>query len=69
LIAHDDRLHEVRAEAFQPPLTATQSSIGDAGKRLVELLILHLRDPLAELANELWPVDLVVRASTGPVQK
>jgi LacI family transcriptional regulator len=69
LIAHDDRLHEVRAEAFETPLTATQSSIGDAGKRLVELLIMHLRDPAAELAHELWPVDLVVRASTGPAPR
>jgi LacI family transcriptional regulator len=68
LIAHDDRLHEIRAETFDPPLTATQSSIGDAGKRVVALLIAHLTDTTAPLANEVWPVDLVVRASTGPVQ-
>jgi LacI family transcriptional regulator len=67
LIAHDDRLHEMRAENFDPPLTATQSSIGDAGKRLVSLLIQHLTDADASLANEIWPVDLVVRASTGPL--
>ncbi len=67
LIAHDDRLHEMRAETFDPPLTATQSSIGDAGKRLVELLINQLTDNSAPLAAEVWPVDLVVRASTGPV--
>jgi LacI family transcriptional regulator len=67
LIAHDDRLHEMRAENFDPPLTATQSSIGDAGKRLVELLIRQLTDDDAPLASEVWPVDLVVRASTGPV--
>lgn len=66
LIAHDDRLHEMRAENFDPPLTATQSSIGDAGKRLVELLITRLTDQSAPLAQEVWPVDLVVRASTGP---
>ncbi len=66
LIAHDDRLHEVRAETFDPPLTATQSSIGAAGKRLVELLINHLRDKEAPLVQEVWPVDLVVRASTAP---
>jgi LacI family transcriptional regulator len=67
LIAHDDRLQDIRAENFDPPLTATQSSIGDAGKRVVELLVTHLRDPSAALAQEVWPVDLVVRASTGPV--
>ncbi len=66
LIAHDDRLHELRAESFDPPLTATQSSIGEAGRRVVELLIAHLRDPEKALPEEVWPVDLVVRASTGP---
>jgi LacI family transcriptional regulator len=68
LIAHDDRLHEFRAETFDPPLTATQSSIGDAGKRVVELLIEHLRDPDAPFAAEVWPVDLVVRSSTAPAK-
>jgi LacI family transcriptional regulator len=67
LIAHDDRLHEIRAENFEPPLTATQSSIGDAGRRIVELLVHLLRHRDAPLPQEVWPVDLVVRASTGPV--
>ncbi len=65
LIAHDDRLHDIRAETFDPPLTATQSSIGAAGRRVVELLIGHLRDPKAVMPAEIWPVDLVVRASTS----
>jgi LacI family transcriptional regulator len=69
LIAHDDRLHDFHAESFDPPLTATQSSIGDAGKRLVELLIAQLRDPKAKLVSEVWPVDLIVRASTCPVRQ
>ncbi len=68
LIAHDDRLHEFRAESFDPPLTATQSSIGEAGARVVELLISHLRDPHAVLPAEVWPVDLVVRSSTAPAK-
>jgi LacI family transcriptional regulator len=67
VIAHDDLLHEIRAETFDPPLTATQSSIGDAGKRLVALLIAQLTEPTASFVNEVWPVDLVVRASTGPI--
>jgi LacI family transcriptional regulator len=66
LIAHDDRLHEMHAETFELPLTATQSSIGDAGRRVVELIITMLREPDAPLPQEVWPVDLVVRASTGP---
>jgi LacI family transcriptional regulator len=68
LIAHDDRLHELRAESFDPPLTATQSSIGDAGRRIVELCIAMLQAPDAPLPAEVWPVDLVVRGSTAPVQ-
>jgi LacI family transcriptional regulator len=67
LIAHDDRLHEIRAETFDPPLTATQSSIGEAGRRLVALLIAQLTEPTAAFVSEIWPVDLVVRESTGPL--
>lgn len=66
LIAHDDRLHEFGAETFDPPLTATQSSIGDAGRRIVELCINMLQAPHAPVPAEVWPVDLVVRGSTGP---
>jgi LacI family transcriptional regulator len=69
LIAHDDRLHDIRAENFDPPLTATQSSIGAAGRRVVELLVGQLRNPDAPLANQVWPVDLVVRASTAAAPK
>jgi LacI family transcriptional regulator len=69
LIAHDDRLTDIRAETFDPPLTATQSSIGAAGKRVVELAVAMLRDPAAPMPSEVWPVDLVVRQSTGPAPK
>lgn len=70
LIAHDDRLHEIRAETFDPPLTTTQSAIGDAGRRIVELLITMLQNPGAPLPAEIWPVDLVVRRSTpAPPQR
>lgn len=68
LIAHDDRLHELRAENFDPPLTTTQSSIGDAGRRIVELMIAMIRNPNAPLPAEIWPVDLVVRNSTPPAK-
>lgn len=68
LIAHDDRLHELRAETFDPPLTTTQSSIGDAGRRVVELAIEMLRDPDRPTPQEVWLVDLVVRKSTPPAK-
>lgn len=67
LIAHDDRLHGMEAECFDPPLTATQSSIGDAGRRVVELCVAALREPKAEPVQEVWPVDLLVRHSTMPL--
>ena len=66
IIAHDDRLPELRAETIDPPLTTTQSSIGDAGRRVVELAVGLLRDPNAPMPSEVWPVDLVVRGSTPP---
>lgn len=69
LVAHDDRLHDIRAEVFDPPLTATQSSIGDAGRRIAELCIAMLRASDAPPAAEIWPVDLVVRQSTAPPAK
>lgn len=67
LIAHDDRVQSFRSEHFDPPLTATQSSIGDAGRRIVELLIERIKNPETPPAKEVWPVDLVLRQSTGPV--
>jgi LacI family transcriptional regulator len=67
LIAHDDRVHGFRAEHFDPPLTATQSPIGDAGRRIVELLIARIKNPDAKLPHEVWPVDLIVRGSTSQV--
>ncbi len=66
VIAHDDRLHEIKAESFDPPLSATQSSIGAAGKRVVELCVGMLRNGAEERPAEVWPVDLVVRSSTMP---
>jgi LacI family transcriptional regulator len=67
LIAHDDRLHDMGAETFDPPLTATQSSIGDAGRRIVEICVGMLRAPAEPQPAEIWPVDLVVRRSTMPL--
>lgn len=66
VIAHDDRIADLKAESFDPPLTATQSSIGKAGQRIVELLVEQLRRSDAATVREVWPVDLVLRSSTGP---
>ena len=69
LIAHDDRLHDLRAETFDPPLTTTQSSIGAAGRHIVKLIVDMLAHPDASLPTEIWPVDLVVRSSTPPARR
>jgi LacI family transcriptional regulator len=66
LIAHDDRIHDMGAETFDPPLTATQSPIGEAGRKLVELCVAMLHQPNDPLPAEIWPADLVVRQSTMP---
>jgi LacI family transcriptional regulator len=69
LIAHDDEMPSFRADHLHPPLTTTRSSIRAAGVRVAEMAIARIsgQDP-AEL-REVWPVELVVRGSTGPVRE
>jgi LacI family transcriptional regulator len=69
LIAHDDGLPFLNAEGLVPSLTTTSSSIRAAGSRVAELLLAVIADPDSEQPHELWPVDLVVRGSTGPAQR
>jgi LacI family transcriptional regulator len=66
LIAHDDGLPFLNAEGLVPSLTTTSSSIRAAGSRVAELLLAVIADPSSEQPHELWPVDLIVRGSTGP---
>jgi LacI family transcriptional regulator len=49
-----------------PTMSTTRSSIRAAGKRVGEFLmeIIEGRDPAT--IRELWPVELVIRGSTGP---
>ncbi len=68
VVAHDDLVREVRATQFQPALTATESSIREAGKRTAEILLDMLSgeiDP-AKPVQEIWPVELVLRGSVSP---
>ena len=69
LIAHDDELPLLKPENFSIPLTTTRSSLRAAGKRIGERLIamINQSEPAAP-EQELWKVELVVRASTGPAQ-
>jgi LacI family transcriptional regulator len=65
LIAHDDVFSWLKPENFPVPLSTTRSSIRSAGARIAERLAARIsgleQDPIAEV----WPVDLVVRASVA----
>jgi LacI family transcriptional regulator len=66
VIAHDDVFPFLNADQMQPALTTTRSSMRAAGSRIGELLLQSLRGrPVSEI-HELWPVELVLRETTGP---
>lgn len=66
IIAHDDEMPAFRADYMTPALTTTRSSIRAAGRRIAEIALARIAGTLDPTAREVWPVDLVVRASTGP---
>lgn len=66
IIAHDDVFPYLKPENFSVPLTTTRSSIRAAGARIGERLIAAVAGNPPEMEQEIWPVDLIVRASTGP---
>ncbi len=66
LIAHDDVFPFLNADRMVPPLTTMRSPIRAAGTRIAEVLIDLLGGRAPETVHELWPVELVIRASTGP---
>jgi LacI family transcriptional regulator len=66
MIAHDDVFPFLNADRMVPPMSTTRSSIRAAGTRVAELAIELLSGRPCTAIHELWPVDLVVRGSTGP---
>ncbi|HET7717756.1 MAG TPA: substrate-binding domain-containing protein [Bauldia sp.] len=66
MIAHDDVFPFLNPDRMVPTMSTTRSSIRAAGTRIAELAIEMLNGRPAESIHELWPVDLVIRASTGP---
>jgi LacI family transcriptional regulator len=66
MIAHDDVFPYLNADRMVPAMSTTRSSIRAAGIRIGELVIELLAGRAPESIHELWPVDLVVRSSTGP---
>jgi LacI family transcriptional regulator len=66
MIAHDDVFPFLNPDRMVPSMTTTRSSIRAAGTRVAELAIELLAGREPSTIHELWPVELVVRASTGP---
>ena len=66
LIAHDDEFPFLTADRMVPPLSTLRSPIRAAGTRVAEMVIDLLGGRPPETLQELWPVELVIRDSTGP---
>lgn len=63
IISHDDVFRWLTPENFSVPLTTTRSSIRAAGERVAQRLVARIEGSEREPVGEIWPVDLVVRAS------
>tara|TARA_R110002020_G_scaffold47500_4_gene135072 strand:- start:10448 stop:11587 length:1140 start_codon:yes stop_codon:yes gene_type:complete len=66
IITHDDVFPFLKPESFTVPLSTTRSSIRAAGARICERLVNIITGAETGAVQEIWPVDLIVRASTGP---
>ena len=66
MIAHDDVFPSLNADNMYPTMSTTRSPIRQAGIRVAELLLQILGGKQIEDVHELWPVELVLRESTGP---
>lgn len=65
LVAHDDVFAWLKPESFAVALSTTRSSIRAAGARVAERLAARIAGMETGAHGEIWPVDLVVRASIG----
>lgn len=65
VIAHDDVFPWLKPENFSVPLTTTRSSIRAAGTRVAERLAARIAGTETGPVAEVWPVELIVRASIG----
>jgi LacI family transcriptional regulator len=68
MIAHDDVFPFLNPDRMVPTLSTTRSSIRAAGTRVAELALEVIGGRAPDSVHELWPVDLVVRGSTGPAR-
>ncbi len=65
IIAHDDVFAYLKPENFRVPLTCTRSSIRRAGTQIAKRLTALIDGREKPGESEVWPVELVVRASTA----
>ncbi len=68
VIAHDDVFPYLTADNMVPSLSATRSSMRAAGTRCADLVLQLLAGRSPTEIHELWPVELILRESTGPVR-
>ena len=66
MIAHDDVFPYLNADNMVPSMSTTRSSIRAAGFRIGELMQQLLAGKPIDTIHELWPVELVLRESSGP---
>ena len=64
VIAHDDDISFLSAENMVPALTATRSSMRQAGKRCASMLMDILDKKVPNTCCELWTPELILRDST-----
>jgi LacI family transcriptional regulator len=67
MIAHDDVFPYLNADNMYPTMSTTRSSIRQAGMRIAELILQILGGKPVQDVHELWPVELVLRQSSGPL--
>jgi len=66
MITHDDVFPYLNADNMVPSMSTTRSSIRAAGFRIGELALQMLAGKPIDDIHELWPVELVLRESSGP---
>jgi LacI family transcriptional regulator len=65
MIAHDDVFPYLNADKMIPSVSTTRSSIRAAGARVADLALQMLAGRAPAEIHELWPVEMVLRESTG----
>lgn len=69
MIAHDDVFPYLNADNMYPTMSTTRSAMRQAGMRIAELVMQILEGKPVDEVHELWPVELVLRQSTGPAPR